>query len=117
MLDLVLYILIAISLIAWLLFFIIAMSNYKRTPHLSKKSPESPLRNPPLLSIIIPSRNEEKRIVKCIETLKSQSYTNLEILVVDDSTDNTVNEIKNIAGNDKRIKIIKQESLFKHERR
>jgi chlorobactene glucosyltransferase len=80
-------------------------------PYLSNKSSEKSIGNPPLISIIIPSRNEEKRIGKCIETLKNQNYSNLEIIIVDDSTDNTVNVIKKIAGKDSRFKIIKQEKL------
>jgi glycosyltransferase involved in cell wall biosynthesis len=81
-------------------------------PHLLKNPPEKPLKNPPLVSIVIPSRNEERKIGKCIQTLKSQTYPKLEIIIVDDSTDNTVEVIKNISGNDKRFKIIKQEKLL-----
>jgi len=80
-------------------------------PHLSNKPSEKPMQNPPLISIIIPSRNEEKRIGKCIETLKNQTYSNLEIIIVDDSTDNTVKVIKSISGKDNRFKIIQQEKL------
>jgi len=82
-------------------------------PHLSKNPPKIPLKNPPLISIIIPSRNEEHRIGKCIQTLKSQTYQKLEFIVVDDSTDNTVEIIKNIVKDDKRFKLIKQEKLPK----
>jgi chlorobactene glucosyltransferase len=65
----------------------------------------------PLVSVIIPTRNESKRITPCIESLKAQSYPNLEILIVDDSTDNTVEVIKNIVKDDKRFRIIKEEKL------
>ena len=42
------------------------------------------------LSVIIPTYNEEKDILNCLESLKNQSYKNMEILVIDDgSTDNT----------------------------
>jgi cellulose synthase/poly-beta-1,6-N-acetylglucosamine synthase-like glycosyltransferase len=81
-------------------------------PHLSKYSQGAPLQNVPLVSIIIPARNESRRISKCIETLKSQTYSKLEIIIVDDSTDNTVEVIKNVVGNDKRFKIIKQDPLL-----
>lgn len=111
MLNSILYLLITFSLVAWILYFVIVISNYKKTPHLSKTSPKKPLKKSPLVSIVIPSRNEEHRIGKCLKTLKSQTYPNLEFIIVDDSTDNTVNVIKSIAGDDKRFKIIKQEKL------
>ncbi|HEC81053.1 MAG TPA: glycosyltransferase [Thermoplasmatales archaeon] len=63
----------------------------------------------PLVSIILPTRNEEGRVKDCIESLKTQSYPNREVIIVDDSEDNTVETIKNIVGNDKRFKIIKED--------
>lgn len=45
----------------------------------------------PLVSIIIPTYNEEEAIPQCIESLKNQTYENTEIIVIDDgSTDETV---------------------------
>ena len=45
----------------------------------------------PLVSIIIPTYNGSKRIVKTLETVVAQDYENLEIILVDDvSTDDTV---------------------------
>lgn len=44
----------------------------------------------PLVSVIVPVYNGEEYVNRCIENLKSQSYDNLEIIVVDDgSTDLT----------------------------
>lgn len=113
MLKLILYLLLAISLITWIMYFVVIFLGYRKMPHLSKNPPKIPLKNPPLVSIIIPSRNEEHRIGKCIQTLKSQTYQKLEFIVVDDSTDNTVEIIKNIVKDDKRFKLIKQEKLPK----
>ncbi|WP_037283584.1 glycosyltransferase [Saccharibacillus sacchari] len=45
----------------------------------------------PFLSIIIPARNEENRIVPLLQSLKQQRFKSFEILVVDDdSSDGTV---------------------------
>ena len=59
-----------------------------------------------LVSIVIPVYNEEKYITKCLNSVLSQTYKNIEIIVVDDkSIDNTVALIEKI--DDKRIKLIK----------
>lgn len=41
----------------------------------------------PLVSVIIPGRNEGKHLFKLVESLRNQSYTNLQIIVVDDGSD------------------------------
>ena len=47
------------------------------------------------VSIIIPTYNRAEEIIKCLDSLVSQTYTNIEIIVVDDgSVDNTEEAIK-----------------------
>jgi glycosyltransferase involved in cell wall biosynthesis len=59
----------------------------------------------PLVTVIIPSYNVSDYIDRAILSILNQTYTNLEIIIVDDaSTDNTLSKIK--AFEDKRIKII-----------
>ena len=58
------------------------------------------------VSVIIPAYNEENYIEQCLSSLFSQSYKNLEIIVVDDgSTDKTVNIIKSF----KKVLLLKGE--------
>ena len=65
----------------------------------------------PLVSIVIPVYNLEEYIQSCIESLRRQTYQNLEIIVVNDgSTDNTLSTIKKLARNDGRIKCIDQKN-------
>ena len=46
----------------------------------------------PLISIIIPTRNEARNLEQCIRSIRSQSYKKIEVIVVDGgSTDDTVN--------------------------
>ena len=50
----------------------------------------------PLVSVIIPTYNREKILLRAIESIKKQTYTNWEIIIIDDnSTDNTEEIIKN----------------------
>jgi glycosyltransferase involved in cell wall biosynthesis len=45
---------------------------------------------PKLVTVIIPSRNSDRKIEKCLLSIKNQTYKNIEILVIDAfSTDNT----------------------------
>lgn len=65
----------------------------------------------PLVSIVIPVYNLEEYIQSCIESLRRQTYQNLEIIIVNDgSTDNTLSTIKKLARNDGRIKYIDQKN-------
>ena len=61
-------------------------------------------KNPPLFSIVVPVKNEEKNIRGCIESCLKQSYGNKEVIVVDDgSTDTTgqiLDDVQNEWGSD-----------------
>ena len=49
----------------------------------------------PKISILIPVYNGEKYIKKCLDSAISQTYKNIDIIVIDDGcTDNTVNIVK-----------------------
>ena len=62
-----------------------------------------------LFSIIVPTYNREKIILKTIQSVLSQTYTNFELIIVDDgSTDNTEKFVRNVK--DKRIKFFKKEN-------
>jgi glycosyltransferase involved in cell wall biosynthesis len=93
-----------------LLYLFITIKNYRLLPTVSKESDKYSI-SPPSVSIIIPSRNESKRITPCIESMKAQTYPNLEIIIVDDSNDNTIQVINNIVKDDKRFRIIKEDKL------
>lgn len=65
----------------------------------------------PLVSILIPVYNREKYIKETIDSAIRQTYSNIEIIVVDNnSSDDTWNIIVKISENDKRIKIFKNET-------
>ena len=65
------------------------------------------LKNPPLISILIPARNEAENISNCLKSLLRQDYPNLEIIVLNDnSTDGTSRVVKEIAEKDNRVRLV-----------
>lgn len=61
----------------------------------------------PFVSVIIPARNEEKKIARCLSSILCQDYPNLEVIVIDDrSTDATAEIIADFAARDARIKFV-----------
>ncbi len=64
-------------------------------------------KNRPLISIIVPIYNNEKYIDKCILSIINQIYTNLQIILIDDgSQDNSGNICDKYAKYDNRIQVI-----------
>src|SRR4030042_5727722 len=88
------------GLIAFILInFIINMIIFKNLR--SFKLPARFKDSPPLISILIPARNEELNINKLLVSLIKQDYKNLEILVLDDnSIDSTAAVVKRMALKD-----------------
>ena len=46
-----------------------------------------------MVSIVLPARNEEKYIEKCLDSLLKQDYSNYEIIVINDSSSDNTEEI------------------------
>jgi len=64
------------------------------------------------ISIIIPLYNAEKYLRKCLDSIISQNFTDIEIIIVDDgSTDNSFRIYLEYEQKDTRIKHIKTENL------
>ena len=58
----------------------------------------------PLVSVIIPVYNVQKYLEECVESVQTQSYANLKIVLVDDgSTDNSGELCDALAAKDTRI--------------
>ncbi|MBP6064540.1 glycosyltransferase [Bacteroides sp.] len=65
----------------------------------------------PLISIIVPVYNAESSLEKCLSSLIKQSYSNIEIIVVNDgSTDDSARICLCFASLDTRIKVYNQEN-------
>ncbi len=63
--------------------------------------------HPPLISVIIPARNEGRNIRRCVQTLLMQTYPDYEIIVVDDhSTDETPQILTELVKRGSRLEVI-----------
>ena len=64
-----------------------------------------------LLSVIIPVYNAQKCLTKCLNSIIRQTYTNIEVLVIDDgSTDKSALICDEFAKKDNRVKVIHLEN-------
>jgi len=65
----------------------------------------------PLISVIIPLYNQQRYINKCIKTVCGQTYTNIEVIVVDvGSKDKSSQIADDWAAKDKRLQVIHKEN-------
>ncbi|MDE5747204.1 MAG: glycosyltransferase, partial [Acetatifactor sp.] len=65
----------------------------------------------PLISVIVPVYNIMDCLPRCVQSLREQSYGNLEILLVDDgSTDGTGQLCDRLAAQDERIRVLHKEN-------
>ena len=86
----------AIALFDWIIiglgvyFFCLSVSN---ALWLAKESRPADLTDGPLVSVLIPARDEEVHIGQCIQSLMNQTYTNYEVLVLNDNSTDKTGEI------------------------
>ena len=65
----------------------------------------------PLISIIVPVYNVEDYLPRCVESLRNQTYGNLEIILVDDgSTDGTAALCDSLGDEDRRIRVFHKQN-------
>lgn len=70
------------------------------------------LKHKPLVSVLIPARNEEENIAVLLNSLLNQDYQNIEILIYDDlSDDDTASIVKEYAKRNNRIQYIQGTEL------
>ena len=98
-------IIIPILALSWFIILLFRIFSFFNIDKLSLD--ENPLHNP-LISIIIPARNEKLNILRCLESIKKQTYSNFEVIVVDDnSTDDTYHIANQFCQNDDRFSLLK----------
>jgi len=76
---------------AWIFLIKSMTDSFRLAPYLDRF--ENTCKSSPKVSIILPARNEEKFIGKCLDSLIKQDYENYEIIVIDDSSEDSTGEI------------------------
>jgi hypothetical protein len=90
----------------WVLAPLAAILRASQSRSLDEESAEAPS-EPPLVSIVIPARNEARNIAPCVESALASSYPRLEVIVVDDhSTDDTGAIAASLTARDARLRVI-----------
>ena len=88
--------------VAWALLIKTMIDSFRHTPLLDKFDQKP--HNSPRVSVILPARNEENFIQKCLESLTAQDYPNYEIIAIDDSSeDSTAKIIAQYAKNNSNV--------------
>ncbi len=82
----------AISLGILRLVFLCAISLRDRRTEANRRPPSLP-ENPPLASVLIPALNEAKVIVAAVRQLLMSDYPNLEVIVIDDGSEDRTSEL------------------------
>jgi chlorobactene glucosyltransferase len=77
----------------WILVILYLFLVYRDPPGLPKATAEVSVAGLPLVSVVIPARNEERNIGPCVESLVRSDYPALEILVVDDRSRDATAEV------------------------
>lgn len=72
---------------------------------INRRAEKYTLKRNPLVSVIIPARNEERNLAVLLQSMIDQEYRNIEILVIDDrSSDRTGEIIREFEKKDSRVK-------------
>ena len=76
---------------AWVFLIKSMINSFRFTPYLDKF--EKLKHDNPKVSIILPARNEEEFLAKCLDSLINQDYPNYEIITIDDSSEDSTRQI------------------------
>lgn len=105
-------ILVIVVTCALIIIALTAVLNTLTFPRLGQKNSEMGAGEKPLVSILIPARNEAGVIARTIRSLLQQTYPHFEIILLDDqSTDNTAEIAAQAAVGDSRVQIISGAAL------
>lgn len=103
---LVLLALAALSAVGWTVVGLRLWRGSRRVPRLPDVAAEAPPTGWPKVSVIVPSRNEERAVEAATRALLAQDYPSLEVVAIDDrSTDATGPLLDALAAGDERLAV------------
>jgi cellulose synthase/poly-beta-1,6-N-acetylglucosamine synthase-like glycosyltransferase len=86
----------------WVYFLGFMIKSFRLAPRLETFEPRS--QKSPKVSVILPARNEEEYVSRCLDSLLAQGYQDFEIIAVNDSsTDRTGRIIQQYSAKDSRV--------------
>jgi len=90
----------------WWLALAVTAWRWRRSPSLEEYPADAPP-DSPLVSVVVPARNEALHIGDCVRAILATRYPAVEVIVVDDhSTDTTAELARAAAGDDRRLRVI-----------
>jgi chlorobactene glucosyltransferase len=96
----------------WPIRYVVLWVIERKLDFLTPASPRFEAPDPPLITAVIPAKDEEAILGECLASVCAQSYPRLEILVVDDrSTDRTGAIAREFAEADPRVRVLTIEAL------
>ncbi|MDB4893728.1 MAG: glycosyl transferase family 2 [Gemmatimonadetes bacterium] len=96
----------ALLALPWIIVPIASVIRARRSRSLDEYAPDSHAAGP-LVSVVIPARNEAHNIERCVRSVLATAYPRLEVIVVDDhSSDGTGAILQAIAKDDDRLKVV-----------
>ena len=99
-------ILAVLAAVPWILAPLIVAFRTRNSRTLDEMPAEPPA-DAPLVSVIIPARNEARCIVRCVRSVLATTYPHVEVIVVDDHSDDGTGDLaRQAAPNDARLSVI-----------
>ncbi|MDX2036703.1 MAG: glycosyltransferase family 2 protein [Isosphaeraceae bacterium] len=96
----------------WPIRYVVVRLILRYTDRLTPASPRWSNPVEPLVTVVIPAKDEEASLRGCVESVLAQTYRNMEVLIVDDrSTDRTPEIARGLAAADSRVEVISIDSL------
>jgi hypothetical protein len=97
---------IALAVLPWILLSLVIGWRGRGSRHL-REEPALPPDPAPLVTVVIPARDEAHNIARCLRSVLASSYPAMEVIVVDDhSTDVTGEIARATAAGDARVRVI-----------
>jgi glycosyltransferase involved in cell wall biosynthesis len=96
----------------WAIRHIVLIFVFRLIDVLDLRSPRFRGERPPLVSVIIPAKDEEATLGDCLTGVLAQTYSHIEVIIIDDRSSDRTGEIaRRIAEGDPRVRVITIDQL------